>query len=312
MLRRPITILIAVLVTAALPIATGQESLAQATIFPVTTAGNDGADEFSEAYAPLCEAMRPDQQELLVFSLLCRGEMAWRGVVYECSAEHLDACESMHLEEGDEGRAVKQLQGLLYLKKFYRGPIDGIFGQSLAVAVATFHKAIGPARSDATDRWGAVSAWKANPPLEEFSIRDWELLRAFEPIPPKARIAQPDRVEVDIGHQLLYLMQDGKVDAIVHVSTGYNPYTTPRTAHLANGSWFFTKHNYNGWSPKPGAWSIYKFWAYVGRDNNYGVHGYRSVPYWPASHGCIRVHVWEADYLHELFFIGMPVHVWDE
>ena len=32
----------------------------------------------------------------------------------------------------------------------------------------------------------------------------------------------------------------------------------------------------------------------------------------PASHGCTRVEVWEADYLNDLFFIRMPVHVWDK
>ena len=312
MLRRAITILMAVMVAAALPASTGREPLALATPDPVTTVGDDDVDVCRGTHIDLCESMRLEGHELLAFALLIQEVMAWSATVHDCSTGQVDACELMYLEQGDEGRAVKHLQGLLYLKKFYRGPIDGVFGRKLAVAVASFHKAIGPAHSDATNRWGAVPAWKANPPSEKFFVKDWALLHAFEPIPPKARIGQPDRVEVDIGHQLLYLMQDGKVDAIVHVSTGHNPYDTPRTTNRPDGSYFLQKHSYNGWSPEPGAWSIYKFWAYVGRDNNYGMHGYRSVPYWPASHGCIRVHVWEADYLHELFYIGMPVHVWDE
>jgi len=272
--RRLVTVLTATLVIATLPVITGRGSHAAADATADVATGSGGLDV--------------------------------------CDGAHLDLCESTRLSEGDEGRAVSHLQGLLYLKKFYRGPIDGVFSRQVAVAVATFHKAIGPARSDATDRWGAVTNWKANPPSEVFSIEDWPLLKDFRPIPPKARIDQPDRVEVDIGHQLLYLILDGKVDAIVHVSTGYDPYDTPRTKYFANGSHFYHKHGYNGWSPLPGDWSIYKFWAYLGRNNNYGVHGYRSVPYWPASHGCIRVEVWEADYLHELFYIGLPVHVWDE
>ncbi|MCB2222808.1 MAG: L,D-transpeptidase [Actinobacteria bacterium] len=234
------------------------------------------------------------------------------GGLDECSGEFLDLCEQVRLTEGDEGRAVVHLQGLLYLKKFYRGPIDGVFDREVAVSVATFHKAIGPARSDDSNRWQAVANWKANPPSEDFSIEDWERLKAFEPSVPKGRMHQPDRVEVDIGHQLLYLILDHRVDAIVHVSTGYNPYHTPRTGYRVNGSEFYHRHPYNGWSPKPGAWSIYKFWAYLGRDNNYGIHGYRDVPYFPASHGCIRVNVWDADYLDLRFFIGMPIHVWDE
>ncbi|NIR42078.1 MAG: hypothetical protein GWO22_41035, partial [Actinobacteria bacterium] len=94
-----------------------------------------------------------------------------------CSAARLDLCELSTLQEGDTGRAVRQLQGLLYLKRFYRGPIDGVFDRKLAVAVATFHKATSPPRSDATERWTAVAAWKANPPSEIFGIEDWAKLR---------------------------------------------------------------------------------------------------------------------------------------
>ncbi|MBU1494587.1 MAG: L,D-transpeptidase [Actinobacteria bacterium] len=273
-MRRLITILTAILAIAAVPALTGREAVATA---------NPPAIEGGAASS-----------------------------LADCREPHLELCELITLAEGAEGRAVRQLQSLLYLKKFYRGAIDGVFDREVAVSVATFHKAIGPARSDATDRRGAVANWRANPPSEVFAAGDWRRLSDFRLIPPKARIDQPDRVEVDIGHQLLYLMLGGKVNAIVHVSTGFDPYDTPRTKNFPNGSHFYMKHSYNGWSPLPGAWSIYKFWAYLGRDNNYGVHGYRTVPYYPASHGCIRVNVWDADYLHERFFIGMPIYVWDE
>lgn len=232
--------------------------------------------------------------------------------ITRCEAATLDVCEKMRLVRGDTGRAVRHLQGLLYLKRFYRGPIDGVFGAELAVAVAAFHKAIEPPRSDASTRRQAVANWRANPPSEDFEAGDWARLRSFRPIPPKARLGQPDRVEVDLGRQLLWLILDGKVDAIVHVSTGYDPTFTPRSTNRSQGSYFFYRHPYNGWSPAPGAWSVYKFWAYRGRNDNYGVHGYRDVPYYPASHGCIRVELRDADYLHERFFVDQPVHVWDE
>jgi lipoprotein-anchoring transpeptidase ErfK/SrfK len=145
------------------------------------------------------------------------------------------------------------------------------------------------------------------------SYEDWQDLLAFAPQEPKSREDQPDRVEVDIGRQVLYLILGGEIDAIVHVSTGYDPDDTPRTTTLPDGGYFWYQHPYNGWSPKPGAWSIYKFWAYkAGSEYNYGVHGYLDVPYWPASHGCTRVHVWDADYLHPRIFVNMPAHVWDE
>jgi peptidoglycan hydrolase-like protein with peptidoglycan-binding domain len=229
-----------------------------------------------------------------------------------CEGATLDVCERSGLREGTQGRAVRHLQGLLYLKRFYRGPIDGVFDREVAVAVATFHKAVEPPRSDESTLWQAVATWRANPPSEVFARDDWRRLHDYRLIPPKARIDQPDRIEVDIGRQLLFLILDGKVDAIVHVSTGYHPYDTPRTGYRADGSRLYYHHPFNGWSPAPGLWSIYKFWAYLGRDNNYGIHGYRSVPYYPASHGCIRVNVSDADYLDLRFFIDMPIHVWDE
>jgi hypothetical protein len=230
--------------------------------------------------------------------------------VDECRSGSHQHCEIVALRKGDRGTAVRYLQRTLRDHKLYRGAIDGVFDRQVAIAVATFHKATGPAYANPAR---AVEQWQAHPPSEKMALSDWSDLLAFDPEPPKSRRRQPDRVEVDIGHQVLYLILDGEVDAIVHVSTGYHADDTPRTTGLPDGGYFWYKHPYNGWSPRPGLWSIYKFWAYrAGADFNYGVHGYRDVPYWPASHGCIRVHVWAADYLSERFFLGMPVHVWDE
>ncbi|MBP1631936.1 MAG: hypothetical protein H6Q11_224, partial [Acidobacteria bacterium] len=39
---------------------------------------------------------------------------------------------------------------------------------------------------------------------------------------------------------------------------------------------------------------------------------YRSVPEYPASHGCVRIPTWESDLLERRLYIGMPIHVWDE
>ncbi|MBU1226724.1 MAG: L,D-transpeptidase family protein [Actinobacteria bacterium] len=227
-----------------------------------------------------------------------------------CDTEKSDACEQIALAEGDRGRAVRILQQTLRDHRLYRGRIDGRFDREVAVAVATFHKVTGPAHANPNT---AVAEWKAHPPSERFALADWARLLAFDPEPPKARTKQPDRVEVDIGHQVLYLILDDEVDAIIGVSTGYYPNATPRTTNLRDGGYFWYQHPYNGWSPLPGGWSIYKFWAYrAGSQTNYGVHGYRYVPYWPASHGCTRVEVWEADYLHPIIFVGMPMHVWDK
>ena len=240
---------------------------------------------------------------------------------------------------GDVSEAVMSLQRLLTEKKLYRSEITGTYDAATRYAVATFHKVIGPSHSNPVT---ARQEWIDDPPPEDWTVEDWALLEAFEPKPPRYREGQPDRVEVDIGHQVLYLITDDEVEAIMPVSTGIGRGTigctrlesgcyanvTPRTDRLPEGSTFYYEHNYGaGWAPLPGAWSIYKAIFYRGNygEWNYGLHGYRDVPHHPESHGCIRLTVWDMDYLRPddgsrtwgsfadgpRLKVGMTVHVWD-
>lgn len=40
------------------------------------------------------------------------------------------------------------------------------------------------------------------------------------------------------------------------------------------------------------------------------MHGYSSVPNYPASHGCVRVTIPAMNRLWSLLRIGMPVHIY--
>ena len=42
----------------------------------------------------------------------------------------------------------------------------------------------------------------------------------------------------------------------------------------------------------------------------YAIHGSGSVPPYPASHGCIRVEIWDMDFLAPQLELGMPVYVY--
>jgi hypothetical protein len=230
---------------------------------------------------------------------------------------------------GDTSEAVLHLQALLQEKKLYRGPITGVFDNKTQYAVFAFHKIIGPAH---TNPRTAVAEWKANPPPGDWTAEDWTMLEAFAPKPPRFRVDQPDRVETDIGHQVLYLITDDRVEAIIPVSTGRGvgergcvPYgcgafVSPRTELLPEGSTFYAEHNYRGgWG---GITHIYKAIFYRGQYGEwyYGIHGYGSVPMYPASMGCTRVPVWEMDYLRPSTVPGAPenrvrpgmvIYVWD-
>ncbi len=250
---------------------------------------------------------------------------------------HLRVAPTMHppLCPDDESEAVINLQVLLTEKKLYRGPITGVFDLATQYAVFAFHKIVGPAHPDPRI---ALQEWLADPPPGDWTEQDWDMLEAFEPRPPKPRADQPNRVEVDVGHQVMYLIVGDEVDAIIPVSTGRgtgergcrtvdgcgNRNVTPRTELLPEGSVFYTEHAYgSGWSPLPAGWSIYKAIFYRGQygEWNYGLHGYRSVPNYPASHGCTRLTLWDMDYLRPTVargapdskvWVGMPIHVWDE
>jgi lipoprotein-anchoring transpeptidase ErfK/SrfK len=41
------------------------------------------------------------------------------------------------------------------------------------------------------------------------------------------------------------------------------------------------------------------------------VHGSNFVPPYPASHGCVRLSIADAEWLDARMFLGMPVHVRD-
>jgi lipoprotein-anchoring transpeptidase ErfK/SrfK len=43
---------------------------------------------------------------------------------------------------------------------------------------------------------------------------------------------------------------------------------------------------------------------------NFAIHGYYSVPVYPASHGCVRVPMWLADWLYDRSFVGERVYVY--
>jgi N-acetylmuramoyl-L-alanine amidase len=201
------------------------------------------------------------------------------------------------MAEGDEGPDVALLQEELARHDLFRGEIDGEFGPATAYAVVAFHKVLGVERT-----W----EWE-----EEDSLRMANFI--LPPLPE--RPDEPDRLEVDIGRQVLYLIEDFEVTAILPVSTAgsYIYWSERQQAYVGagtpHGDFTLTRHSV-GWSCDPvTGWCIYNPWNFT---EHYALHGYRSVPAYPASHGCVRIPTWEADIMESHLFIGMPIHIWDE
>jgi N-acetylmuramoyl-L-alanine amidase len=173
---------------------------------------------------------------------------------------------------GSRGPSVTILERALVEHRFALLSPDSVYGEDTVDAIYAVQKLAGLNRSGRVD----AATWRA-------------LLRARPPRPSLSG----DYVEVDKTKQLLYVVRDRRVTLIVPVSTG-------ATGNTPVGLW----HVYSkiaGWS-----WVLY-YPNYFLR--GFAIHGYPSVPPWPASHGCVRVPMWVAIRLFNLIPYGTRVFI---
>jgi lipoprotein-anchoring transpeptidase ErfK/SrfK len=182
--------------------------------------------------------------------------------------EALPAAQSYPLlEPKDEGPLVWYLEYQLTSLKYVPGNIDGKYDTHTRDAVLAFEKV------ERIKRTGSmtVAAWQKLP-------------TAQTPLPKKTEAGS--RVEIDLTRQVLLLITDNKVWKIVHCSTGISSRRT-HTGHFA------IQEKYTGWVICVTVNGMMYSPSYV--VSKTAIHGYRSVPPYPASHGCIRVPVWMAE-----------------
>lgn len=203
----------------------------------------------------------------------------------------------IRLEPGDSGDDVVALQEALADAGFFHSAVDGAYGRSTESAVVAFHKYLGLERTTV------------------FNALDWIRLQLLPDPGLPERYDESDYLEVDLERQLLFLVEDGELAEVFPVSTGGGyTYVSPRTgrraiANTPQGDHRLRWHQLGWVCDSRTGWCVYKYWAFT---DYYGIHGYRHVPAYPASHGCIRVEVWDADWLEPHLASGMPVHVWRE
>jgi lipoprotein-anchoring transpeptidase ErfK/SrfK len=127
---------------------------------------------------------------------------------------------------------------------------------------------------------------------------------------PGVAHASDQYLDIDITNQVLSQVVDGEVVYQTHISTGSEEWywngwdwevaSTPR-------GWFEVYRKDPGWEESSLGWLYDALYFYGG----YAVHGSESVPDYPASHGCVRVPLDDADYLFDTVGIGTPVFVHD-
>jgi hypothetical protein len=178
------------------------------------------------------------------------------------------------LAPGSHGPSVYALEQLLHAQHYALSTVDSTFSSDTRDAVYAFQKVHGLFRT------GTVSPGM------------WNLLE--HATTPLARYPG-DHVEVNKSTQVLYVVRGGKVVLISHVSTG-------ATGNTPLGRWHIYLKT-PGWLPD-GMFDSSFFLR------GFAVHGYPSVPPFPASHGCVRVPVWLAPRLYGLIAFGSEVDVY--
>jgi len=194
------------------------------------------------------------------------------------------------LGTGARGADVAALEQRLDALKYDVGKVDDVYDQNTAYGVMAFQKVTGMARTGrATDEVVAALATATSPPA----------------LVPNGG---ENRVEIDIPRQVLFLYKANTLQKILTVSSGNNQRFCSegwcRRAVTPGGSYGFYRQG-RGWETGP-LGSLYNPVYFNG---GIAVHGSRSVPAQPASHGCVRIPMGAAEWFPGEVHIGMPVHV---
>jgi len=190
----------------------------------------------------------------------------------------------------DHGPAVMSVQKRLNQLGYYAGPPNGYYGADLEEAVWAFKEVQG-------------LPMNARAPHDNSVITRAFRRALINPRPPLAAYPRggPDRIEVNQNIQVLVLYRNDKPRLILHVSTG--------GGCLAGQGC--------GWLTPDGKYTALSFvkgyvYAPLGPMENpvffigtvFAIHGGEPVPWYPDSHGCVRIYNDVVRWFHTRLRIG--------
>jgi hypothetical protein len=155
------------------------------------------------------------------------------------------------------------------------------FGSELSDSVVAFQKARGLDRTGTVDE----TTWRA----------------LSQDVVPTPRYRRADtHIEVSKSRQILMIVRNGETLWYLPVSSGAGGITPVGNYRilwkaLATTTWL-------------GPAILYRTMTF---HTNYAIHGFPSVPAYPASHGCVRIPIWIADWLYQQSPVGEPVYVYE-
>jgi PKD repeat protein len=180
-----------------------------------------------------------------------------------------------HLWVGSRGPSVRILERRLAELRYVLRGVNTFYSYDTFDAVLAFQKVHGMARTGRVD-----------PPF-------WRRLQAASP--PRPRYAGGHHIEVDKARQVLFEVNGGRVVRVVHVSTGATGNTPVGRFHV--------------YSKVPGFLPSGMFYSSFFL-RGFAIHGYPSVPAYPASHGCVRIPMWFAPSLFASNSYGETIYVY--
>ncbi len=112
------------------------------------------------------------------------------------------------------------------------------------------------------------------------------------------------RVEIDRARGVVLLVSGGRVQRVIHTSTGRGGDSTD--VGTPTGRFKIYRKERESWSVPYRVWLPYAaYW-----DRGWALHGYKDVPNYPASAGCARLPLSEAPIVYAFVKIGTPVTVY--
>jgi peptidoglycan hydrolase-like protein with peptidoglycan-binding domain len=189
------------------------------------------------------------------------------------------------------GAEMREAERRLSDLGYWTGAVDGLFDPATRSALIAFQK------------------WEGRPITGQVTLDELEALRTSTS--PKARELGYAHVEVDLDRQVLLMVNDdGKVRALPISSGSGKPFIDEGQTSIAytpRGR-FIVYDKVVGW--EKGQFSSMYYSNYI--SGGVAIHGSRSVPIEPASHGCIRIPIFSAREMSKLLPIGTIVLVYDK
>jgi lipoprotein-anchoring transpeptidase ErfK/SrfK len=198
------------------------------------------------------------------------------------------------LAAGAKGPAVSALEARLGALRFSPGAADGTFDRQLALAVMAFQKQQDLPRTGRADQ--ATLTRLATAPLGT----------------PLVATGEPTRVEIDLPHQIAQFWKDGRLLRVLAVSTGSGAhYCAPKDKGgacdiaITPGGAFRADRKIRDVRVSALGTLYDPVYFYGG----IAIHGSPSIPPTAASHGCVRVAMWESQWVYDNVAVGDPVYV---